>query len=58
MSKSDPVLGKHLLKEVNDNRRYLSLKIQKEFIQILGKRVKENMLDRIRKANYFGDHTR
>ena len=53
MSKYDPVLGKHYLIEVNDNRRYLSLKIQNEFIHILGNPMKDNILDRIRKANYF-----
>ena len=53
MSKYDPVLGKLYLKEVNDNRRYLSPKIQYEFIHNLGNHVKENILDQIRKANYF-----
>ena len=52
-SKYDPVLGKHYLKEVNDNRRYLSPKIQNEFIHILGNYVKEHIFGRIRKANYF-----
>lgn len=53
MSKYDPVFGKHYLKEVNDNQQYLSLKIQNEFIHILGKHINENILDQIRKANYF-----
>ena len=53
MSKNDPVLEKHYLKEVNDNRQYLSLKIQNEFIHILGNHTKENILDQIQKANYF-----
>ena len=52
MSEYNSVFGKLYLKEGNDNRRYLSLKIQNEFIHILGNRVKENILDRIRKANY------
>ena len=41
------------MKEVNGNRRYLSPKIQNEFIHILKNHMKENILDRIRKANYF-----
>ena len=53
MSKYDPVLEKHYLKEVNDNRQYLSSKIQNDFIHILGNCVQENTLFRIRKANYF-----
>ena len=53
MSKSDPVLGKHFLKEINDNRWYLSPKILNEFIYILRNPVKANILDRIRKANYI-----
>ena len=44
MSKYDPGLGKHFLGEVNDNRRYLSLKIQNEFIHILGNHVKEKYI--------------
>ena len=39
MSNYDPFLGKHNLKKVNDNWRYLSPKIQYEFIHV-------------RKANY------
>ena len=53
MSKYEPVLGKYYLKEVNDYWQYLSPKIQDEFIPVLGNHVKENILDRIRKANYF-----
>ena len=53
MSKYDPILRKHYLKAVNDNRRYWSLKIPNEFIPILGNHVKENILDRIWKAIYF-----
>ena len=53
MSKYDPVLAKHHLKKVNDNRRYLSPKIQNEFTHILGNHAKANILDRIWKANYF-----
>ena len=53
MSKYDPVLRIRFLKEVNDNRRYLSPKIQNEFIHILGNHAKENILDRIQKAIYF-----
>ena len=49
MSKYYPVLGKHYLKYVNDNRQYLL----NEFIHILGNHAKENILDRIQKANYF-----
>ena len=41
------------MKEVNDNQRYLSPKIQNESIHIMGNYMKENILDRIRKANYF-----
>ena len=41
------------MKEVNDNRRYLSPKIQNEFIHILKNHTKQNILDRIRKASYF-----
>ena len=52
MSKYEPVIGKDYLKEIYDNRRHLSLKIQNEFIHILGNHVKKNILDRIRKANY------
>ena len=53
MCKYYSVIGKHYLKEVNDNQHYLSLKIQNEFNHILGNHVKENIIDRIRKANYF-----
>ena len=53
MSKYGPVVGKHFLKEVNDNRWWLSLKIQNEFIHISENHRKENILDRIRKANHF-----
>ena len=52
MSKYGPVLGKHYLKEVNDNRQYLSLKIQNEFIHIEVNHMKENILDCVWKANY------
>ena len=52
LSKYDPILGKHYLKESYDKRWYLSPKIQNEFI-ILGNHVKENILDLIRKANNF-----
>ena len=45
MRKYDPVLGKHYLKEVNDNWRNLLPNIQNEFIHILGNHVKENILD-------------
>ena len=38
---------------MNDNRRYLSRKIKNEFLHILGNHAKENILDRIQKANYF-----
>ena len=44
MSEYDPVLGKHFLKEVNDNRRYLLPKIQNEFIHTLGNHVKEKYI--------------
>ena len=53
LSQYDPVLGKQYLKEVNGNCRYLSPKIQNEFIHILGNHAKENILDRIRKTTYF-----
>ena len=53
MSQYDPVLGKHYLKEVNDNQWYLSPKIQNKFIHILGNHMKENILDQNQKANYF-----
>ena len=53
MGKDDPVLEKHFLKEVNDNRWYLLPKIQNEFIHILGNYKKENILEKIRRANYF-----
>ena len=55
MSKYDPVLffKLHSLKEVNDNQLYLLPKYQNEFIHILGNNMKENILDQIRKANYF-----
>ena len=55
MSKYDPFLRKQYLIEVNDNRRYLSPKIQNEFIHILGNHGKENILDR---SQSFCDHTR
>ena len=51
MKKYDPVLGKYYMKEIHDNRLYLSLKIQNELIHILGKHLEENILNRIRKAN-------
>ena len=57
MSKYDPILGKHYLKEVNDNQRYLLPKIQNRFIHILRNHAKENILDRIQKANYFAIKT-
>ena len=53
MSQYDPVLGKHYLKEVNDNQWYLSPKIQNKFIHILGNHMKKNILDQNQKANYF-----
>ena len=52
MSRSESVLGKDYFKRVNDNQWYLSLKIQNKF-KSLGNHVKENILDPIRKPNYF-----
>ena len=49
MRKYNPLLGKHYLKELNNNRWYLSPKIENEFINIFG----DHKKDLIRKANYF-----
>ena len=53
MGKYHPTIIKHYWKEVNDNRRYLSLKIQNQFIHIFGNYEKENILDRFQEVNYI-----
>jgi len=53
LSKCDPVLGKHYTKECKNNRNYLSPQIQNELTGLLGKHVKDSVLNQIHAANYF-----
>lgn len=62
LSKYDPVLKEHMLRiehaiACTKRKRvdsYLSKDIQNEFISLLGKEVKNNIVDDIKKAKYFG----
>lgn len=62
LSKYDPVLKEHMIRiehaiACTKSKRvdsYLSKDIQNEFISLLGREVKNNILDDIKKAKYFG----